>query len=663
MVKLVAGIDGVDLNVKMTGAFIHQVFPKPEAMECLDKVGLFARIGERPLEVALLTPVEDHDAMESVKVLLRQGAEVIFCEVVEAEAEETSFLGWAGAAFLMRATTSAVNTKTRFKEHQVMYTLLHALARARWEGLGPHHISEARTRMALHFLCGEDSEFHRDPAASNLAHTRNSFHYTPLQVAAAVGNEAMFRDMLDGMKEFVWAWGNKRAYAFPLEDFDTSTSAADSLSALELLTMMKRKNLLCMGIVSSIIDQKWDSFGRMLLWTFMLFESTVLIAAGIVNIDDTKGPNAFRNAARFYVVLGSAAYLIGLTTLVIVRGLLNDAWFMMLMRGHLGSTGIRAQLIARQVITFTVMSIMCIMSPQSHIWSQAEVFWWAMSSSVWWLIMLVHVICYFDFFESTAPLANAIPIIFEKDMLPFFGVFGVLSLFVCTALTIAAGQWRYVGTVGEPIVDTTAGTWSRTFLTLEEAIHGPDVRWREFVSPDRNMLTGFIFVGFLWLTLIALSMVVGMFSVRYDELRKVDAEVSRHNYSRALFLISMEKLLPLPKSKCAIGTTFGRTTYGSSDSSNKFVCEHHGLPCRQNSLARIRRKGPHKHRTWHANESQTGTLQEGRAAARYSAIEDVEAGEPLGGYENENRWLIWKSDAQSLDAWAKPVSLQRENEL
>merc|ERR550514_1892850 len=109
-------------------------------------------------------------------------------------------------------------------------------------------------------------------------------------------------------------------------------------------------------------------------------------------------------------------------------------------------------------------------------------------------------------------------------------------LFLCIAIALRVSTTGHIGGHHQ-----TWGSFSRTMLTLEEAVHGPDVSWRKIVE-TYPALTGAIFVCSLWVTLAMMSMLLAMFSTSYGNLETHMEEV--YLFRRATWTIGCEKLFP-----------------------------------------------------------------------------------------------------------------------
>merc|ERR550537_1915466 len=117
-----------------------------------------------------------------------------------------------------------------------------------------------------------------------------------------------------------------------------------------------------------------------------------------------------------------------------------------------------------------------------------------------------------------------------NDLLPFAQIY--LTIFLCASIAL-----RVSTTQSADHEDQVVGTFGKTVKTLEEAIHGPDVRWRDFVEGHPG-LAAVIFVVFLWITLVMLTMLTAMFLSRYDRLAEHVPEIFL--YQRAQWTICQE---------------------------------------------------------------------------------------------------------------------------
>jgi len=161
-------------------------------------------------------------------------------------------------------------------------------------------------------------------------------------------------------------------------------------------------------------------------------------------------------------------------------------------------------------------------------------FVWHTLASAWFLMFITFSLRYFELWRHTAAMASTLPEVIFKDMLPF-GSFYVVIL-ICSAISM-----RISVETDSSGADHAFGSFKNTLWTMEEAIHGPDVQWRNAVE-HHPAVAGAIFVGFLWITLVMMSILIAMFGTTWEDLKVQVNE--RFLFRRAMFCITLEKLFP-----------------------------------------------------------------------------------------------------------------------
>jgi hypothetical protein len=319
------------------------------------------------------------------------------------------------------------------------------------------------------------------------------------------------------------------------------------------MTLHKHYHLISLGIVAELIQQKWDKFGQIWCIRLIVIQLVGCCATAIVCLDDSEGYNSLRWTARHFVLALSLSYLVG-TILVFLLCARDEEWFknMTYQPEFVDSSKICfwETLAVRNTVELTLMGIIVISPPwfhkEVHFFSErthvAYNMIWHCMASTWFLMFVIFSLRYFELFKMTRVLASMIPEIFKRDMLPFMSFFCVI--WICFAVSLRVSC--------EPAghgADHEFGSFWATAMTLEEAIHGPDVQWRNAVE-NHPRFAGFVFVFFLWVTLIMMSILIAMFSNTFDFLKEHVEE--RFYYQRAMFCITLEKLMPQwsPLSAC-----------------------------------------------------------------------------------------------------------------
>lgn len=510
--------------------------------------------GQTALEVAMFAPRSTEISLRLVTLLVQAGARMVH-RIDEETAKQAK----------PRLYHQETGGGAKREDGIIHYTVLHSIARGRWSWPGPYMMTEERvTALTKLFL---------DPRSELSGHVgpgiRDIVGETPLQIAARLGNVAAFTQMLDWMKVVVWEWGNQMQYAFPLAPLDSGPKGASSLSALEQATLTRQHDVISIGLMGGIIHEKWKRFGLNHLLAELFVTFSIMFCLGIVC---TRG---FENAGTFHPMFLSACRWIGVVfstmhlSFYLVLGVMSrkEPFFSnlsLLPWGCKGST-CNPSFIGRwmhkrfnifpdqlellsiyPVRNFLIILLMlfCLLSaPWSHpLWLfhsglgvPTDRIIWEVGAAVAWICIAIHSSSFFLLFKFTAPLAATLPGVFWHDFRPFVAINSVLFLCICISLRIAMATTAHED-------DPVFGNWWRTMLTMEEAIHGPDVQWRNAVFGHHPALAGLIFIVALWVWLIMLTVLVTLFSDRYEKLNSIVRQ--RILYQRAIFIISWEKLVP-----------------------------------------------------------------------------------------------------------------------
>ncbi|XP_075926466.1 transient receptor potential cation channel subfamily V member 5-like isoform X2 [Petromyzon marinus] len=100
---------------------------------------------------------------------------------------------------------------------------------------------------------------------------RNAQGFSPLKLAAAEGNLAMFNHLMQKRKNIYWNCGPVRSAIYDLTDIDTW---GDKNSILEIITSSKNKearNLIGMTPIKELLHHKWKVYGfkYFIIWTVL----------------------------------------------------------------------------------------------------------------------------------------------------------------------------------------------------------------------------------------------------------------------------------------------------------------------------------------------------------------------------------------------------------
>lgn len=510
------------INARMTGERIEEFSGLPPSLRQLcakvtPQQGDYAIFsGHTPIEIALLWGIDDDKVIQIIRRLIDCGAKLTFFDP----------------------------NKQFHSGDDCVYNFLHLLARTRWPKPQYAHdkqkhvltrgqVEEERSNRVLELFMDPKSDLY-----DKLNHqARNYRGYTPLQVAAMFGNGPFFIALLDYSKIHVWQCGKQVELGFALHELDSGASE-DEIGALELLTIYKRGNLLKLELIAAIIDVKWRKFGYPWMIRSAVYQVTLAFLTAIVCLDDTEGYHAIRWYSRAGVIFLSTSFLLGHFLLYIICAR-NEQFFKHMSWSRYfndGRLSIFNLLIMRNVIEAVVMLLLVLTPPWYTIpgWrhSTTYAFWWHCAACGWWLLFMQYIIYYFELFETTGHLASSLPAIIGYDLVPWTLIFGSIFLSCGVALRVS--------TTGMASDDSLHTFWG-TLKTLEEAVHGPDARWRTIVE-GYPRLTGCIFILFIWIALIMMTLLIAMFTTRYDTVREHISEIFL--FRRATWTLTLEKLFP-----------------------------------------------------------------------------------------------------------------------
>jgi hypothetical protein len=275
---------------------------------------------------------------------------------------------------------------------------------------------------------------------------------------------------------------------------------------------------------------------------------------------------------------------------------------------------------------------------------------WHCMASTWFLMFVIFSLRYFELFKMTRVLASMIPEIFKRDMLPFMSFFCVI--WICFAVSLRVSC--------EPAghgADHEFGSFWATAMTLEEAIHGPDVQWRNAVE-NHPRFAGFVFVFFLWVTLIMMSILIAMFSNTFDFLKEHVEE--RFYYQRAMFCITLEKLMPQwyhrsslwGRDGCLIGARLGLTGHEG--------CAGHDEPG-SSSGSEDSETGDSEEEDVELAKPLLARVQQAALGAQSRSSRSLAGNEHDLAKRKSDRWLLWKRGKETFIEWRTPVMNHRES--
>jgi len=502
------------LEVRLSGSFGQLAHKVPERLEGLVCAGTpmddnREHNGPTPLEVACSAPKDDNKCAAIIHLLLKAGAMPIYYD----------------------------------QDGLVRYNLLHAVARSGWahELHEAPLLSPARTKLLVTIFLDPNSPVCKRWGLE-MRSQPNRNGYTPLQVAAMFGNEAAFCDLLDHFKVDVWEWGTKKEIGFPLAEIDSGASD-DQICALELMTLHVHRNLLSLSVIADIVQRKWDLFGQLWVIRHLVVQMVSWTCTAIVCLEDTSDYSRLRYVARLCVLSLSCSYIL-FFLLVLALCAANEEWFLHMdwrvMQRNTTRVKFWSLLTVRSGTELFLMVLLVLVPPwyaNGHVRAHSFYnFYWHVCASCFFMSGWTFVLRYLELFHITSALALAVPEVAKRDMVPFFVLFTIILLSCSVSLRIACELEE----TGQGDL-STFGSFVGVLKTLEEAIHGPDVQWRNAVE-HRPALAGMIFVLFLWLTLIMVSLLIAMFSATFDVMKVKTTQ--QLMYRRAEFCITCEKLFP-----------------------------------------------------------------------------------------------------------------------
>lgn len=462
----------------------------------------------------------------------------------------------------------------------------------------------------------------------------NSNNITPLQASAMFGNVDAFCEILNHAKVIVWEWGGKKEVGFPLDELDSGSEDA-RICALELMTLYRHSNLLSLNLIAEIVKVKWETFG--LLWFCRCFVNQVACwcCTAVICLDDTVGYSPVRYGARACLLTLACSYLAVLVVLFLLCAK-NERWFEHMDYSVFGAAkkiNFWQLLAVRNANELILMLLIALLPPWyagdyvRHSRFYAPI--WHAIASIWFLTGIPFFCSYLELFKSTSALALVIPEVARRDMVPFVALFTVTYLSCAVALRIS------VLASASPS-DRSFGSFWGVLKTLEEAMHGPDVQWRAAME-EQPQPAGAIFVTFLWLSIIMLSLLIAMFSHTFDALKRHTN--SRLMFRRAMFCVTLEKLFPQwyhhhrswGKKGCNVGCKLGMNSTEVVDPlSEPLTPQLH-----QAESGFLMGYGSF-------NVSPRSTTGRSRVRSRSS----------FGDFD---RWLLWKKNEATFEKWRQPM--------
>jgi len=448
---------------------------------------------------------------------------------------------------------------------------------------------------------------------------------------------------------------------------ELDSGADDSyICALELMTCYRHDNILSLNLTAEIVSSKWEKFGQ--LWFCRLFgiQLACWVCTALICLDDTAGYSSVRYGARVCLLTLALSYIM-LLVLLFLMCARDEEWFkhmdFSIFFAATNKVNFWQLLAVRNAWECFLMVLLALFPPWyagDHIQhSRFYVPVWNTIASTWFLSGISFFLSYLELFKSTSALALAIPEVARRDMIPFFALFMVIYLSCAVALRIA------VSTSTTPD-DRSFGSFWGVLKTLEEAAHGPDVQWRAAMEKQPQP-AGAIFVAFLWVTLIMLSLLIAMFSNTFDALRsKVN---QRLMFRRAMFCVTIEKLFPQwyhkhrswGKEGCNIGSRLGITqseavTSEALPRSTTSVYREPSEFARSSRFSRLFTLGYGSvDGTSSPFAGDRGPFSSEAASPRSPRGSPRDGARTLSTAVASDRWLLWSKNERTFETWRKPV--------
>uniref|UniRef100_A0A0N4ZC62 ANK_REP_REGION domain-containing protein n=1 Tax=Parastrongyloides trichosuri TaxID=131310 RepID=A0A0N4ZC62_PARTI len=111
----------------------------------------------------------------------------------------------------------------------------------------------------------------------------NNLGFTPMALSARMAKKEMFELMLDLGKETLWTYRDTTCYAYPLKGIDTVDEINGDLNSYSILSLVvygesSRHLNFFDGLIEEILQKKWESFGRRMLFRSLTGYLIYLIA-------------------------------------------------------------------------------------------------------------------------------------------------------------------------------------------------------------------------------------------------------------------------------------------------------------------------------------------------------------------------------------------------
>jgi hypothetical protein len=437
-------------------------------------------------------------------------------------------------------------------------SLLHRLAVARWRvepsgtiGAGPEVFGDAdgefiegdRLRTLMRHVLKGGSAFQRQASISSEPGVSTSGKQTPLQMAAIVGNDAFIVEYLRFQQEIVWQWGHRREVRLPLKEVDPGAVDHSYPSVLELLAINKHRQTLKIGIFASLVNDKWNRFGRRLTWWKIGVQLFYILLVTFGCLGASAGIGDATDICRRSAII-IACVLVSFETICWLH-LRKTVWSQSLnwlaSTTRLGCDEVGARMDWAVIVLGLILSLV----HEAELWMTAhrsemyynKKFFVVMDSlsAVFIFLSWMVLLRFLKLFRTTTVLISVLPVIIRRDMPPWIIVYTVILF--ATAGSIRVSVWHEV-----KASDEVLGNVFKAALTLEEATHGPDVQWRNLVM-QQPLMAGVFFLMFLWVvTIVMMNLLINIFSNTFDVRRQNGA--SELLYWRAVEVIQISKAIP-----------------------------------------------------------------------------------------------------------------------
>lgn len=417
-------------------------------------------------------------------------------------------------------------------------TVLHTLAAQCFtkDGKTKENLAAERIKALFGYL---NRYFKTTPGSEHFLQTLDKHNFSPLQVAAWVGNEAYLSVALENIACPLWQWGHRCAVRLLLNEID-QPGIHGGATVYEILALQSHIKLLRLKIFAQITELKWRKFGKA---RFMEESLSFFILATSVTLtcmanDITSMKLVEKGIQGFGIMFAMIFSVIGAYQ---VHAAPKKSWLKQLPWLPDGSgTLCKLELpIVRNIVwASTAVPIM-----SANIMTGRYVP--EMSAPIdaccggFIFILWISTLKFLKFSDQAGLAITIIPKLLRKDLLPWLSIMGILYLATLSGLCVALKHTSH-----------RMGSLSDAAHILGQGAFAPDV----LLGHIRNapFIVGVFVSIFTCIGVVALfNILIAMFTDTYEEAREIAFETLTHE--RALFLITAEQLRPAWLAKIQIG--------------------------------------------------------------------------------------------------------------